>query len=151
MTSYFVNIRYGNSESLAAGYDSVNKTLLPVDSRLTIETGADFWALLLNDEYVMILDDAGLSVGDIKASSPGTALLFYQQTCVFQNLVAELNQEGILTVPDVLENETPSGFNLRDVVSFGANGMKVTALNEIWLLTDADRYVTSGGLLIQVR
>lgn len=150
--TYFVNLRVGASEFRAATYDAGNKTLVPVDSRVTIEEGADYWALLLNDEYVMILDADGLSVGDITMASSLPCLMFYERGCGYQNLIASLDQSGRLQVPDVTETDTLGVFNLQDVVSFDSTGMKVTTLNEIWLLaTDAGEYVTHGGLLIRLR
>lgn len=150
--TYYVYLRtQSGQESLAATYDSVNKTLVPVDSRVSIEAGVDSWALVFNDEYVMIIDDDGLSVGDIKMSSPGAVLVFYECGCGYKNVVAEINEDGILAVRDIFENTAPSGFNIRDTVSFSSQGMSVTNLNEIWLLSYGGRYLTANGLLLRVR
>ena len=150
--TYKVNIRTEGGESLGATYDAPNKTIVPVDPRITIESGDGYWALLLNDEYVLLTDSDGVSIGDICLASPGASLVFYAQGCGFQNTLAILNQQGMLSPSgDVFEVDALDEFNLQDKISFASVGVKITALKELWLLTnESGQYITSDGLLIAI-
>ena len=125
-------------------------------TRVSMETGAGYWALKIDGDYSMVYDGDGLLAGDYDAAFTQDLprLDFYSYTINGKNRMASLSKNGLLMTAKVQESSTlpTRGIVLGNTVSITPSGVYTTKANEVWFLTDEnDRYICSEGLLLQVR
>ncbi len=156
MASYSVNYVGPKSSIIAFKYDSVNKTLLPVSSHVGFETGDGWFAITIDGEYAMIVDDDGMLVGDVsqKTDNVFPRLDFMRQIAGINQRMSSLTIQGLLTTSTIVEQWVmpADSLNLYDTIAFSPGGVTTAKASEVWLMADeSGNYVTDEGNLIRVR
>jgi hypothetical protein len=157
LAPYAIVIRSNTGGARAAfTYDDAAHTLASVDSRASIETGADYWALKIEDDYSLIFDTDGLLLGDFLPTvinNDYPRLDFYRQSLSGNQHIASLSKQGRLYAHDLSETDAlpEDSMNLYGNIAISASGVFATKLGEIHLLSSDGDYLTYAGKLIRVR